>query len=277
MYAVRWERTLLGGCPLLILFVQGFPLFPCWHTVRWESALPFGDPPPPSSGLGLSGVGAHSLSPYPCVPPGPLVHYWGVRALRRLDSTAHSVAVPPGFFATPEASRIPSPSPTPWDSWSTLEAISAPVVSLHSQVYAPRFSLPASVFPPCLDSPHGGTAFLPCRRPPRRICWRCSRWPALPPVVLPRRFIALPMAKPSACIRYPLAPPWSSIPLPSPLPTPPHSLCSTPCSRRRSLLGRSRGSTPCLRRCLPVNHGPVSRAPPTPLPPPPLGHPPPCL
>ena len=35
LHAVRWERTLLGGCPLLV------PLLPLGHVVRWERILPF--------------------------------------------------------------------------------------------------------------------------------------------------------------------------------------------------------------------------------------------
>ena len=50
LHAVRWERTLLGGCPLLSLVSPGAPLLLLGHAVRWEPTLPYGGSPP-SSGL----------------------------------------------------------------------------------------------------------------------------------------------------------------------------------------------------------------------------------
>ena len=37
MNALRWERTLLGGCPLLFLcpLAPGDPPLPLGHAVRW--------------------------------------------------------------------------------------------------------------------------------------------------------------------------------------------------------------------------------------------------
>ena len=46
LHAVRWERRLLRGCPLLFLLVQGVTLLPLWHAMRWERTLPFRGVPP---------------------------------------------------------------------------------------------------------------------------------------------------------------------------------------------------------------------------------------
>ena len=46
LHAVRSERMLLGGCPLLLLLDRGVPPFPLWHTVHWERTLLFGGAPP---------------------------------------------------------------------------------------------------------------------------------------------------------------------------------------------------------------------------------------
>ena len=42
VHAVRWERTLIGGCPLLVLLSPGDPLLPLGRAVRWERTLPYG-------------------------------------------------------------------------------------------------------------------------------------------------------------------------------------------------------------------------------------------
>ena len=113
LHAIRWERTLLGGLPLLILLVWGVPPLPCWHTVQWERMLPFGGFPPflgprparggcvqpvplpllPARGLRvLLGMGAplFVLGPaarwdpallYSGVPPVPPMHAVGARRL----------------------------------------------------------------------------------------------------------------------------------------------------------------------------------------------------
>ena len=72
----------------------------------------------------------------------------------------------------------------------------------------PRLRLPH--FPASLHffllapaSPHGGPAFLPHRRLRKGLSWCHSCQTALPPVILPRRFLACPMATPSACICSP--------------------------------------------------------------------------
>ena len=46
LHAVRWELTLLRGCPLLLLLVWVFHPLPLWHAVHWERTLPFGGGPP---------------------------------------------------------------------------------------------------------------------------------------------------------------------------------------------------------------------------------------
>ena len=46
--------------------------------------------------------------------------------------------------------------------------------------------------------PHGSPALPPCKRPQRGLSRCCPRWPALPHVALPRRFLACPTALPSA-------------------------------------------------------------------------------
>ena len=45
VHAVRWERTLLGGCPLLGILSPGAPLLPLGHSVRWYHTLPYGGVP----------------------------------------------------------------------------------------------------------------------------------------------------------------------------------------------------------------------------------------
>ena len=64
LHAVRWERMLLGGCPLPVLLSWGDPLLPLRHAVRWEHTLPYGRSPP-SSGRSPCAVGVHSPSPIP--------------------------------------------------------------------------------------------------------------------------------------------------------------------------------------------------------------------
>ena len=67
LHAVRWERTLLGGCPLIFLLAQGVPLLPLRHAVRWERMLPFrGFPPFVRARLAYRG---HARSvPWPLLP-----------------------------------------------------------------------------------------------------------------------------------------------------------------------------------------------------------------
>ena len=85
-----------------------------------------------------------------------------------------------------------------------------------------------------------------------------SRQPMLPPVSLPRRFLACPMATPSACLRSSPSLPWSFRPPPSPRPSPPHSRRSTCRSRLCSPLVRPLSAPPCLRFCSPMCRGPVT-------------------
>ena len=54
LHTLRWERTLLGGCPTVALLFQGSPLFPLLHGVHKVNTLQFGGsspPPPPLSAL----------------------------------------------------------------------------------------------------------------------------------------------------------------------------------------------------------------------------------
>ena len=48
MHAVRWDRSLLGRCPLLflLLLAPGDPPLPLGHSVRWERTLSDGRVPP---------------------------------------------------------------------------------------------------------------------------------------------------------------------------------------------------------------------------------------
>ena len=46
MHAVRWERPLIRGCPLLFLLALGVPLLPLGHAMRWELTLLLGGVPP---------------------------------------------------------------------------------------------------------------------------------------------------------------------------------------------------------------------------------------
>ena len=74
MHAMRWERMLLWGCPLLFLLAWGVPFLPLWHAIRWECTLPFRGSPP-LSGLGPCAVGVHAPS---------LCPFLSVRGLRAL-------------------------------------------------------------------------------------------------------------------------------------------------------------------------------------------------
>ena len=41
LHAVRWERTLIGGCPTISLLVQGPPPFPLLYDVHRVRTLQF--------------------------------------------------------------------------------------------------------------------------------------------------------------------------------------------------------------------------------------------
>ena len=56
----------------------------------------------------------------------------------------------PGFSATTEASWPPSPSPTPWYSWSTMEASRLLLLPRTPKVIPPAFSRWLPFFSPCV-------------------------------------------------------------------------------------------------------------------------------
>ena len=170
---------------------------------------------------------------------------------------------PPGVSTTPEALRPPSSSPTPGDSWATPKALQPPLSPGTPEVSPPVFTAGLRFFLLAPASPHGGPALPPCWRLRRWLSRCCSNRPSFPPVLLPRRFLVCPMTTLSACFRSPLAPPRLYCPPPSLTPlNPPRSRRSIPHSRHRSpRVSPSRGTPPCLRRCLPDLLGPVSCAP----------------
>ena len=138
--------------------------------------------------------------------------------------------------------------------------LAAFVFDLHSRCFTSCISRRPRFFLLAPASPNGDPTFLPRRQPWRGLSWCRSCLTSPPLVVLPLRFLACPMATPSACLRYPLAPLQSSRPLPylTPLDSP-CSRHSTPCLRPRSPQGRpSRSASLCIRCYLPGILVPIS-------------------
>ena len=91
LHTMRWERMLIGRCPLLGLLVQGLPPLPRWHVVHWERTLPFGGVPP-----FLRPHTARSGCARPV--PFPLLPARGLRVLLGLGGTSLSCSWPRGGF-----------------------------------------------------------------------------------------------------------------------------------------------------------------------------------
>ena len=135
----------------------------------WGVSVPSPPPSaPPRHSVSLEG---HSGGFFP---QGQLFHSGGVGAPWRLTPSSHSLEIPLGFYATPEASP-PPPLRIPLQR------------TLRPGFPAGRQPSPFPVFPP-----NGGPP-LPLRPIPRRSCpmW-CLRQPLHPLDQFPRRFPPVP-------------------------------------------------------------------------------------
>ena len=181
-------------------------------------------PPPPAPCTPVAWVvGGFSSPPCPCPSslgsPLPVVVAPGVLSPRG-NSATPGVSVPCGdstppptpwrypreFSTTPEASRPPSYSPTPGDSWATLEALWTPSSPCTPEDLPDRFpsGLQTPPFAPAV--PHDGPPLPPSWQPRRRLSQCQPLRPSRHPNNCPRRFPASPLPSLSA-VRRPIPPP----------------------------------------------------------------------